>query len=144
MPWPLSENLVLSSFPSYDDVCKRYWNDSGVSMLTLSKKAVDPRIPPVMEQYAHIHLADGKMTPERAALIWHCRDVTLGMMATSRLTVVHCLAGRNRSALVAGLALQWHYNWTGPEVLAWLRQCRPRSIHNVHFEEFLMGLGRPR
>lgn len=144
MPWPLSENLILSNFPSYDDVVKRYWNDSGVSMLTLSKKAVDPRIPPVLDQYAHIHLADGRLTDDRIALIWHCRDVTLEMMRTSRVVVVHCLAGRNRSALVAGLALQWQYNWTGEETLGWLRRCRPNSIHNPHFEAFLRGLGRPR
>lgn len=142
MPWPLSENLVLSSFPSYEDVVKRCWD--GACMLTVSKKEVDPRIPPMLTRHEYVHIPDGKLTDDRLALIWRARDICLEMMTQSRLTVVHCLAGRNRSALVAGLALQWTYNWTGEETLSWLRQCRPRSIHNPHFEEFLLSLGRPR
>lgn len=146
MPWPLSEDLTLSSFPKPDDVRKHHWNDSGVCMITLCKKKVSDEIPPMLDWYEYHPIPDGKMTSERERRIWGARDVVLAMMTRpeTRLTVVHCLAGRNRSALVAGLALQWQNNWTGEETLDWLRRCRPRSIHNEHFEVFLRGLGRPR
>lgn len=147
MYWrPLSENLVISGYPTMGDVVDRYWANSGVCMITLCKKKVDSAIPSVLDRYEYHPIPDGLMTPERELTIWNARNVVLEMMERpeTRLTVVHCLAGRNRSALVAGLALQWQNNWTGPETLAWLRECRPKSIHNEHFEKFLMSLGRPR
>lgn len=146
MPWPLSERLVLSSHPAPDEVRKRYWNDSGVCMITLSKKQVDPSIPPMLDRYIYHPIPDGLMTPEREAEIWKARDVTLGMMylTTTRLTVIHCLAGKNRSGLIGALVMQWTENWTGTEALAWVRQCRPNAVDNIHFERFLQRLGRPR
>ena len=146
MPWPLSDNLVLSGHPSYEQCADRWWTDSGVCMITLCKKKIDERIPQTLDWYEYMPIPDGRMTVDREAVIWRARDTVIAMMTRpgSRLTVVHCLAGRNRSALVAGLALQYQNNWTGQETLDWMRRCRPNSIHNEHFEVFLRGLGRPR
>lgn len=146
MPWPLSENLVLSGFPSPEYVRKHYWDNSGVCMITLCKKQIDPEIPGLLDRYVYHPIPDGRMTDAVVARVWEARDIVLSMMSNpgSRITVAHCHAGRNRSALVAGLALQWQYNWTGEETLNWVRDCRPRAIANEHFEVFMRGLGRPR
>lgn len=146
MPWPLSENLVVAGYPKPADVVKQYWNDSGVCMITLCKKQIAPEVPAMLNHHVYLPIPDGRLTPERTALIWQARDHVLDMMnrPDTRLTVVHCLAGRNRSVLVASLALQWVNNWTGEEAFTWARQCRPNSLHNVEFETFLRSLGRPR
>lgn len=145
MPWPLANNLVLSSHPSYDDCANRWWTDSGVAMITLSKKRVDERIPPRMQYYSYHPIPDGLMTPEREKRIYEARDWVWAVMHSSdvRLTVIHCLAGRSRSGLIGALVMQLQHNWTGEEALTWVRQCRPKAVNNDHFEMFLRRLGRP-
>lgn len=144
MPWPLADGIVLNGFPKRETMVKNGWTDVGVSMITLYKKQPTNDVIGGIGWYRYHPIPDGKLTDERLVAIWEARDIILSMIGRSRITVVHCLAGRNRSALVAGLALQYRYNWTGPETLAYLREHRPKSIHNEHFETFLNSLGRPR
>lgn len=145
MPWPLRDGLVLSSHPSYDECAKRWWTDSGVAMITLSKKPVDARIPPTLQYYRYHPIPDGIVTPDRERLIYQARDWVWAAMhgPDVRLTVVHCLAGRSRSGLIGALVMQLYENWTGAEALDWVRRCRPKAVNNPNFERFLLGLGRP-
>lgn len=145
MPWPLREDLVLSSFPSPEDMHRNYWEGDTVSMITLSKKKPVPLTYDGLGWWKYHHIPDGIVTPDRQRLIYEARDTVLAMMTRpgNRLTVIHCLAGRSRSGLVGALVLQWLNNWTGEEAMNYVRQCRPKAVNNVHFEQFLMGLGRP-
>lgn len=144
MPWPLTDGVILNGFPKPETMTKNAWNAVDVSMITLCKKRPTLETIDNVGWWKYHPIPDGKLNDERVASIWEARDIVLSMIGRSRITVVHCLAGRNRSALVAGLALQYRYNWTGPETLAYLREHRPRSIHNKNFEALLMSLGRPR
>lgn len=79
-------------------------------------------------------LADGKRVPwwlsELAAEI--AQHLTEGGRA-----LIYCNAGRNRSALLAGMVLVEN-GMTGTEALAHLRNRRPRCLANLTFENALL------
>jgi len=62
--------------------------------------------------------------------------------------LVTCWAGLNRSALVAGMALarassaNSNHRLTADEIIARIRQRRPNSLYNLHFQEVLRRLVR--
>jgi protein-tyrosine phosphatase len=53
--------------------------------------------------------------------------------------VVACREGKNRSGLVAALALRRAYGWTGEQARDFVRKRRPGAIYNWHFEQLLLG-----
>lgn len=87
-------------------------------------------------------LADGKVDHQLTEIVV-ARDVALSMYTSGHTTVIHCVAGRNRSGLVGALVIRELDNLTGAEALDEVRRLRPRSVDNDYFEQFLMGLGRP-
>lgn len=52
----------------------------------------------------------------------------------------HCCMGFNRSALVAGLILNY-LGMSGPEVVKVMRQRRPGALFNEIFADYLLSLG---
>ncbi len=55
--------------------------------------------------------------------------------------LVHCRAGRNRSAFVAALAYRYIIGCSGASALEHVRKRRKGAIANDTFEEHLMSLG---
>lgn len=43
-------------------------------------------------------------------------------------TAIHCKAGLGRTGTLIGLYIMKHWGFTAPEVIAWLRLCRPGSV----------------
>lgn len=142
MPWALRENLILSGFPKPEHLDKYGWKNVG--MITLCAKApsneliIDGRI----QWWMHMPIADGRV--KDVDKIWEARNTAITMLSMGCTTIIHCMAGRNRSGLIGALVLQHFENLSGPEALERVRELRPRSVDNIHFEEFLMNLGRPR
>jgi protein-tyrosine phosphatase len=83
--------------------------------------------------YWHLPLPDGRVRPgllqERVELVTK--------LARDGGVLVHCRAGRNRSALVAALAYAQLTGCTGAMALAHVRAVRPRAVANPHFEAYL-------
>jgi protein-tyrosine phosphatase len=57
--------------------------------------------------------------------------------------LVHCLAGRNRSCLVAALVLRQRYGYTGAAAAELVRRARDRAFHNELQLEWLRSLPAP-
>jgi hypothetical protein len=141
MPWALRENLYLAAMPKPAHFDKHGW--SNVGLLTLCPKRPLPSviIDPRVEWWKHEPMSDGRI--KDMDQVWRARDIALTMHAQGLTTIIHCMAGRNRSGLIGALVLQQIENLSGPEALERIRELRPRSVDNIHFEEFLMSLGRP-
>lgn len=143
MPWALADRLHLTAMPKVAHFQKHGWTN--VAMLTLCSKAPEAGVihHPEMQWWAHVPLPDGQIRANGGD-VWRARNHALSMLEAGHTTIIHCMAGRNRSGLIGALVLQQLENLTGPEALDRVRELRPRSVDNIHFEEFLMNLGRPR
>jgi len=143
MPWALRENLVLAGLPKVGHIEKYGWGGD-VGILTLSHKAppsqlvLDDRV----KWWKHIPLADGQIKDMNSVV--RARDTALGMMAAGYFTIIHCMAGRNRSGLVGALVLREIENLTGEDAMILVRELRPGAVDNIHFEQFLLSLPKPR
>lgn len=141
MPWALRENLYLAAMPKPAHLDKHGWKNIG--LLTLCPKpplnavVLDERV----QWWQHIPLVDGQLKDMDS--VWAARNTAITMLSMGYTTIIHCMAGRNRSGLIGALVLQHFENLSGPEALERVRELRPRSVDNIHFEEFLMSLGRP-
>lgn len=142
MPWALAENLVIAATPHKEHLDKYGWENVG--LVTLCKRPPGDRllIDDRIEWWAHVPIADGQIRDLKSITL--ARDTALSMMGAGHLTIVHCVAGRNRSGLVGALVVRELHNLTGEQALDWTRRCRPRAVDNDHFETFLRSLGRPR
>lgn len=143
MPWALRDNLHLTAMPTVAHLDKHGWTNIG--MLTLSRQRPDNRVlfDDRLQWWKHVPLPDG-LIRNNGTDLWLARDAALAMLAAGHTTIIHCMAGRNRSGLIGALVLQELDNLTGPEALERVRELRPRSVDNIYFEQFLMSLGRPR
>lgn len=92
--------------------------------------------------YHRVTLSDGaRVDPALVEAAVHQVHVWLG----DRLRVlVHCHAGRNRSALVAARVAQRLLGLTGDEAVAHVRARRPRALANSAGEAYLRAQPRPR
>jgi protein-tyrosine phosphatase len=142
MPWVLRENLYLSGMMKPGHLDKHGWENVG--LLTLCQKKPDASVilDDRVQWWKHMPLPDG-LIRNNGADVWHARNTAISMMSQGYTTVIHCMAGRNRSGLIGALVLQHFENLTGAEALERIRQLRPNSVDNIYFEQFLINLGRP-
>lgn len=140
MPWALHERLSMAPFPAVTHMDK--WGlESCHGLITLCHRRPSEAVIERVGWWSHIPIPDGKMREPYAI---QARDTALSMMNRGLFTILHCNAGRNRSGLIGALVVREIHNWTGDEAMLWVRQCRPRAIDNIYFEEYLHALGRPR
>lgn len=95
-----------------------------------------------MPDYLHDSLPDGRLLTEHIP-----RYDRLARVANKHLdrvgshaVLTHCYGGRNRSAFLAALIYRQRTGCSGRVALEMVRQARPRSVVNPHFEEYLRGL----
>lgn len=86
--------------------------------------------------YRHEPLSDGRAIPE-ARVRALAADVAAAMKTGGVL--VHCEAGRNRSVLIAIVALMQVTGRPAADVLADARKVRPAALANKTFEQFVLG-----
>lgn len=63
-----------------------------------------------------------------------------GMVTEGHRVYAHCLAGRNRSPLLAGLVLMILARLTGAQARSIVTERRPGALINPHFHRWLGGL----
>lgn len=90
--------------------------------------------------YWHVPFADGKNIPATLDEIVH---EIYSRISKGECIVVMCHAGRNRSALVTALVTRLLLNCDGKRAMEWVRERRPRSLANEHFERYLSRKGAP-
>lgn len=91
--------------------------------------------------FAHWPFEDGAL-PDLGLL-----DLVAGVVAAAvlgrRRVLVHCQEGRNRSGVVAALAVRQLSGCTGSEAVARVRRARPGMVSNREFSSYLEGLPAP-
>lgn len=142
MPWALRENLYLAAMPKPGHFDKHGWENIGLLTLSRQRPVNNVLFDDRLQWWKHVPLADGQIRND-ATDVWLARDAAIAMLEAGHTTIIHCMAGRNRSGLIGALVLQHYENLTGVEALDRVRQLRPRSVDNIHFEQFLMSLRRP-
>lgn len=142
MPWALRDNLTLTAMPTVDHLNKHGWRNIGMITLCQKKPAHAVIMDDRVQWWKHVPLADGQIKDLDS--VYLARDTAIAMLEAGHTTIIHCMAGRNRSGLIGALVLQHYENLTGAEALERVRELRPRSVDNIYFEQFLITLGRPR
>lgn len=110
------------------DVCLALWGNKDIE---LSKQ---------MFLYRLVNLPDGKIPEEMGMLCLALVSEMAGLILQNHRVLVYCYGGRNRSGLISALIVRELKGFTGREALEWVRSCRPHSVVNKHFEQFLLGL----
>lgn len=135
MPWRIDDRLYVSGIPS-----RKVVDDVGATaVVTVCSRTPAEEVRASLPVWYHLPLRDGKrlQTEEyrRAA------ELVTSLLDSGHTVLVHCVAGRNRSSLVAALVVQDRHRLTGDEALAWIRERRPRSLANAAFETWLQTGG---
>lgn len=86
--------------------------------------------------YAYRPLSDGSYVP--ATVVDEIVALVLDTLARGASVLVHCDSGRNRSALIATLALQKHAGIAAPAAIAAVRTGRPCALANKTFEHYVL------
>lgn len=134
--WQVRDRLLVSKTPTVD-VLERV---GATAVISLSRKGVEAEA--VGDRWHwHVPIPDGRRVD--AALVESIAQTAAGLHVVGHTVVLHCLAGRNRSALVAALVLRRLEGLTGEAALEEVRRLRPRALANPVFEELLRGLDAP-
>jgi len=89
------------------------------------------------EKSIHIPLSDGKLTDKVIEDVMRAKDCVVDYAKQNEPVLTHCNAGRNRAALVTGLAYADLAEVSGNVALTHVRMIRPNSLANEHFAKFL-------
>ncbi|XP_063056832.1 dual specificity protein phosphatase CDC14AB isoform X2 [Engraulis encrasicolus] len=102
-----------------------YFRKHGVAaVIRLNKKIYEARrFTDAGFSHHELFFPDGSAPPDDIMRRFlHLCENTRGAVA------VHCKAGLGRTGTLIGCYLMKHYRFTAPEVIAWIRICRPGSI----------------
>ena len=89
------------------------------------------------EKSIHIPLPDGLLTREVVEEVLRAKRCVIDYAKQRKPVLTHCNAGRNRAALVTGLAYADLAEVPGSVALKHVRTIRPNSLANEHFAAFL-------
>lgn len=129
MPWQIDDQLWVCGTPTLEQTVARNWT-AGVTVCT--------KLPPtdvrnVLTWWQHIPVRDGKRLQVDDYV--RARDYVLAMLQNGHRVVINCLAGRNRSCLIAALVLMERYQIDGASAAYIVRARRPNALVNpVHLE----------
>lgn len=128
-------SLYLSAYTARlsDEAVREFVNINGFTVIMNLWTLPDPRVAALVREYVHVNIPDGRVSPlaEDAA-----RKVVEWLSGFERV-LVHCRGGRNRCALVAGLALKRLRGADGRAVVKEIRAARPRALANEAFVSYL-------
>jgi len=89
------------------------------------------------ERSIHIPLPDGQLNDKVIKDVLRAKEYVVEHAGNSEPVLTHCNAGRNRAALVTGLAYSDLAQVSGRDALEHVRGTRPNSLANDHFVQFL-------
>lgn len=110
----------------------------GITMVLNLWKKPDPELDAMVDHYRHIYIPDGLLRDEMLA-----QFDGLGRRAAKHLdeggvVLTQCFQGRNRSGMVAAMALHHWLGISGAEAVDRVRAARGKTaLHNPHFAGLL-------
>lgn len=133
--YEVSPNLYVSGSPTERDIPKL--REAGVSaIICLSRKRTPDVVAESVRSWYYHPVPDGRAVPNLNALT----TLVVDLRRQGHVVLIHCLAGRNRSMLLAALVAMRLEHWTGQEALEHCRWLRPSCLHNEIFAEHLRSL----
>lgn len=131
MPWQITDRLWVSGHPKAKDL-----EQSGATVVvTMCKKKFET--PEDLFSW-YLPVQDGKKL--QVPMYKYARDVVLTEHRGGGTVLVHCLQGRNRSMLVAGLACRHITGESSAEIYARIMEMRPSAFHNELQREWFLSL----
>jgi len=132
--WSASPHSVRPTLVAFSDLDRAVVLAPDVGVLIVSPPA---KVLPLDDsgdvQRDMAHLAEASAAADRVA----------AHLAAGRRVGVFCRAGRNRSGLVAALAIRRLTGWTGAQAMQRVKQLRPFALTNEHFARYLASLPTP-
>jgi len=98
----------------------------------------DARVRELVGWYEQKTMPDGKVTGEAAIVAEYAAVRVERHIREGGCALVHCWGGRNRSGLVAALALMRLRGLTGAEAIEAVKQVRKGALANEYFKQYLM------
>ncbi len=133
--WQIEDHLWISGRPRLDKVMAA----EITAVVTVSRKQPDPSVLAAIDAWRYCPVPDSFTGVPVVGLLVAMAE-TEHLLETGHTVLVHCLAGRNRSAAVAALVLRRHGNLTGSEALALVRARRPGAVVNPVTAAWLTAL----
>lgn len=128
----LTPELFFSGFPDEKTLAKEKFD----TIVTLCRKQLPFELKQLTTAHLHIPLSDGKDIPNLENM-QDVLDITVQSCRAGLKTLVHCYRGRNRSGLVATIALARLREITLREALEHVRAAHPGCLTNATFEEYV-------
>lgn len=100
----------------------------------------DDDMPGLVNDYEMIPIKDGKLDDANMSMVERAVDTAMDMACEQAPLYIHCIAGRNRSGLVAALLYRTLEQVSGLEALEHVQRVRPNSLYNEHFAQHLRSL----
>lgn len=127
--YPITDRLLISGAT---DGRVESLRAQGIDAVVCLLNAEDPLVAnEYAENYHHVPLSDGKRVNQPG--ITYAVGLVVAHLALGRRVLVHCLQGRNRSGLIAGLALRKFHGLSGLDALTQVRLARPNALYNPAF-----------
>lgn len=137
----IAPRLWIGAEPPFDR------NIAKVDVLVLCAQEIQPERMAFEGRVIRCPIPDDYLSEDQQRLVVKSAlDVARAVSGGDR-ALVTCAMGRNRSALVAGLALGQLTTMSGKQVIAHVQKHRARALYNLHFKSLLeriIGDGRQR
>jgi hypothetical protein len=95
-------------------------------------------MPGPKEGYIHWPIVDGPL-PD-TSMAWSIARFLSELIDQGKQVVIHCLAGVNRSSLLAAMVMYVRKVGTGSEIMAQIRGINPEAFSNDTFAHFIENL----
>lgn len=100
----------------------------------------DTRLLPHVPDYMHESIPDGRLRPDAAQVVEHLALRVAEVARTGENVYLHCYGGRNRSALVAAVALVRYRKMEPQAAIDVIRAARKSALANEHFVDYIKSL----
>jgi protein-tyrosine phosphatase len=132
--YEITPHLYVSGHPSARDTASL--SKASISaIITLSRKPLPIELHGWGNVTAHMPIPDG-LTLD-CDKIERIVSLTEALIDDGETVLVHCLAGRNRSCLIAACVLQDGLRLRGIEAVQALQRARPNSLYNPVFVRYI-------
>lgn len=109
----------------------------GINIVVNLCSNVDKELKNSIQHYFHIPIPDSEIKKEEE-LLKTAEKVAALIKEGNNKAIVHCNAGRNRSGMFNALLCMEILNLSGQEAISHIRKCRPNSLANENFVNFIL------